>query len=79
MTYRGPDWEMHSDYWFKLANKTMRCPLWPRECSLTGRTLWLKPAVRGRTSYHTRSGSFRQDIRWADPMALTELGLRGQL
>ena len=79
MTYRGRDWESDVSYWFDLASKSNRWPLFPRECSLTGKTLWLKSAVRGRTSYHTRSGSFRQDIRWADPVALTELGLRGRL
>lgn len=79
MTYRGPDWAMISSYWFDSAKKSTRRPLFPRECDLTGRTLWLRPAVRGCTSYHTRHGSFRQDIRWADPKALTELGLRGRL
>lgn len=79
MTYRGRDWEIVCSYWFDLAEKSTRRPLWPRECELTGRTLWLKTAVRGKTEYHTRGGSFRQDIRWADPIALTELGLRGQL
>lgn len=79
MTYRGRAWEDDVVYWFDLAKKTMRWPLWPRECALTGKTLWLKSAVRGRTSYYTRHGSFRQDVRWADPTALTELGLRGHL
>lgn len=79
MTYRGHDWSSDISYWFDSAEKSIRYPLWPRECSLTGRTLWLKSAVRGRTSYYTRGGSFRQDVRWADPKALTELGLRGKL
>ena len=79
MTYKGPDWGMHCNYWFDLAKKSTRRPLWPRTCDLTDKTLWWKPAVRGYTSYYTRGGSFRQDVRWADPRALVELGLRGKL
>ena len=79
MTYRGRDWGMCTDYWFDLAKKTTRYPLWPRTCDLTDKTLWLKPAMRGETGYATRGGSYRRDIRWADPVALTELRLRGKL
>ena len=44
-------------YWGDQANTTIRRPLWPRECDITGKTLWLKPAVRGETFYYMRSGS----------------------
>lgn len=79
MTYRGRDWSYDVSYWFDLAEKNLRRPLWPRTCSLTDQTLWLTPAVRGQTSYYMRSGVKRYDVRWADPKSLTELGLRGQL
>ena len=79
MTYRGPDWEMLCAYWFDLAKKTTRRPLWPRICDLTEKTLWIKPAVRGKTEYWTRGGTHRTDVRWADPKALVELGLKGKL
>ena len=79
MTYRGRDWGMCTAYWFEIAKKTMRRPLWPRTCDLTEKTLWWSPAVRGFSEYWTRGGSYRTDVRWADPRALVELGLRGKL
>ena len=79
MTYKGPHWDWSVSYWFNSAEKTMCRPLWPRKCDLTEKTLWLKPAVRGKTVYAMRSGSRRYDIRWADPRALVELGLKGRL
>lgn len=76
MTYRGRDWKMDAVYWFELARVTMSRPLWPRRCDFTDRLLWLKPAVRGRNSYYTRYGSFRQDTRWVDPKAFVEFKLK---
>ena len=79
MTYKGRNWSFVVSYWFDCARLTTSRPLWPRECDLTEKTLWLKPAMRGETGYATRGGSYRKDIRWADPVALTELRLRGRL
>lgn len=75
MTYRGRDYKMDASYWFELAKvKTCR-PLWPRRCTFTDKLLWLKPAVRGETSYYMRSGTKRYDVRWADPKTFTEFSL----
>jgi hypothetical protein len=79
MTYRGRAWDMDVAYWSKLAKVTTSRPLWPRICTLTNRMLWLRPCVRGESSYYMRSGSKRYDIRWADPKAFTEFSLRGKL
>lgn len=79
MTYRGRDWASEFSYWFKSARVTTNRPLWPRECSLTGKTLWLKPCIRGETSYYMRSGTKRYDIRWADPKSFTLFGVKGSV
>ena len=77
MTYRGRDWKIDTTYWFELAHVTMRRPLlWPRRCDFTNKLLWFKPAVRGETSYHLRSGSKRYDVRWVDPKAFVEFKLK---
>jgi len=75
MTYRGRDYKMDASYWFDLARVTMSRPLWPRRCTFTDQLLWLKPAVRGETSYYMRSGAKRYDVRWADPKTFVEFKL----
>ncbi len=70
------DWAEHYDsYWFDLAEIKIRRPLWPRYCVHTGEWLWLKPCVRGETSYLMRSG-WRYDIRWISQEKFIEQKLK---
>ena len=75
MTYKGRDYKMHADYWFKLADVKLRRPLWPRRCEFTDKLLWWNPAVRGETSYYLRSGTKQYDIRWMDKKTFVEFSL----
>lgn len=59
------EWSNSYDfYWFDHADIRIRRPLFPRYCVHTGKWLWLKPCVRGESSYHMLSGTRRSDIRW---------------
>jgi hypothetical protein len=71
------DWsDTYDGYWFELAEIKIRRPLWPRYCVHTGQWLWLKPCVRGETSYYMRSGTKRYDIRWISQEKLIEQKLK---
>ena len=71
------DWsDTYDGYWFELAEIKIRRPLFPRYCVHTGEWLWLKPCVRGETSYYMRSGAKRYDIRWISQEKLIEQKLK---
>lgn len=71
------NWDEFDDsYWFECADVKTSRPLWPRVSEITGEMLWLKPCIRGKTSYYTRGGSYRQDVRWISKEMYIEKSLK---
>lgn len=51
----------------------LRTPIWPKKCSVTNKSIWLKPAYRGTV---VESLSYRYDF-WVDKFTMQTLILKG--
>lgn len=71
-------WSMDSVMWFwnEGATVTLRSPIFPRKCALTGKWLWMQSAWRGVVGYPMRSGRWVSWVEWVDPAALQEFKLQ---
>lgn len=62
-------WHEHMSMYYKWSTWKMSRPLWPRQCNLTGRWLWIKPAMLG-TRIITGPGTPVMEYYWVEPEAL---------
>lgn len=63
-------------FWCEGAHVTLKSPIFPRRCELTGKWLWMKPVLRGDAGYPMRSGRWVSWTQWVDPAALEEFKLQ---
>lgn len=61
-------WHEHQSMYYKWATWKMSRPLFPRLCNLTGRLLWIKPAMLG-TRIITGPGDSILEHYWVDSEA----------
>ena len=70
----NPRLETYYDLLHKNNRVTTAIPLWPRRCAITGKWLWIKPAIRTRRLL-TGPGDPIDVICWAEPKSYTMLVL----
>lgn len=50
-------------FFYTKAKWTLRIPLWPRKCAISGDILFLIPAYHG-IAYWTKPGETVPEVRW---------------
>lgn len=58
-------WHDHQSFYYKRSTWQVARPWWPRRCNLTGRWLWLRPAMLG-TRLITGPGTPVEERYWVD-------------
>lgn len=64
-SYYDPNVQMEDSFYRRCVSWELKLVLWPKQCYITGKKMWLEYAYRG-TSVLTGPGDPIIDYRWHD-------------